>query len=111
MPAFNDPSSWMHRLRLRVLAVLAATTLTAIAVVSWAALPLWPVIGVAVAAAALVVNTVASRLSHPVCWGCGADLSLQKPGEYGLACPRCGSISDMLARHDTPPPGGGDSQA
>lgn len=86
--------TWMHKIRLRVLALLVCVILGVIGVVSWAAVPVWPVIGVAFATVALVVNTVASRLSHPVCWGCGQDIAQIPSGEYGVICPHCGTLTE-----------------
>lgn len=86
--------SWMHRLRLRVLALLVAATLAAIGIASAVAWPVWPVLGFAAAAVALVVNQMASRLSQPTCLSCGTDLSRQPAGEHGVICPMCGAISD-----------------
>lgn len=88
--------TWMHRLRLRVFAILVAATLGVIGVVSIASVPLWPAVGFAVAAVALVVNRVASRLDAPTCLACGADLTAQARGEHGIICPGCGSISDVI---------------
>lgn len=85
--------NWIHKVRLRVLAIVLGMTLAAMAAVSWAAWPVLPVVGVAVAAAAMAVNKVSSRLSHPTCWACGADLRGQPSGEYGVGCPSCGAIS------------------
>lgn len=85
--------SWMHKIRLRVLALLVATALAAIGAVSLAALPVWPVVGVAVATFAFAMNSMTSRLSHPVCWGCGGDIAKIPSGEYGVICPTCGAIT------------------
>ena len=41
---------WVHKLRLRVLALLVAGTLAAIGLASMISVPVWPVLGVAVAA-------------------------------------------------------------
>lgn len=90
--------SWMHKIRLRVLALLVATALAAIGAVSLAALPVWPVVGVAVATAAFVFNSMTSKLSHPVCWGCGGDIAKIPSGEYGVICPKCGSITQDSPR-------------
>jgi hypothetical protein len=84
---------WLHKLRLRVLALLVAATLAAIGVASAAAWPVWPILGFAAAAAALVVNRMASRLDEPTCLSCGGDLSGQPSGEHGVICPTCGAIS------------------
>lgn len=83
----------MHRIRLRVFAVLVGTTLAVIGAVSWAALPVWPVVLGAVATIALVVNGMTSRLNQPVCWTCGEDISKQAAGTYGAVCPKCGSLN------------------
>jgi hypothetical protein len=85
---------WMHRIRLRVFALLVALVLAAVGVVSFAAVPVWPVIGVAFATMALAVNTITSRLNNPVCWGCGADVSKSPSGEYGVICPHCGALTE-----------------
>jgi hypothetical protein len=91
----DDPpaTTWVHRIRLRVFALVVGATLVVIGAVSWAALPVWPVIGVAVATVAFVFNGVTSRLAQPVCWTCGADLARQQAGEYGVMCPGCGSLN------------------
>jgi predicted RNA-binding Zn-ribbon protein involved in translation (DUF1610 family) len=87
--------TWMHKVRLRVLALLVATTVAAISLVSFAALPVWPVIGVAVATIALVVNTMTAKMNQPVCWGCGKSIANQPSGGYGVICPSCGSLSQI----------------
>jgi len=98
-PIESSPSTLMQRIRLRVFALLVATTLAVIGAVSWAALPLWPVIGVAVATVAFVVNGMTSKLAQPVCWTCGEDLSRQQAGEYGVMCPGCGSLNTPPERN------------
>ncbi len=90
--------AWMHKLRLRVLAVLVGAGLCVLALVSWAALPVWPVIGVALATAAMVVNTMTHKLAQPACMSCGKNLTGEPIGLYGIICPDCGAItqSSML---------------
>jgi hypothetical protein len=88
---------WMHRIRLKVFALLVGVTLAVVGVVSFAAVPVWPVIGVAFATVALVVNTMTSRLSGAVCWGCGKDVSKSPSGEYGVVCPHCGALTEKPA--------------
>ena len=85
--------TWMHKIRLRALGLLVAVALAAIGAVSFAALPTWPVIGVAVATVALAINSMASRFSTPVCLGCGESIAKIPSGEYGVICPKCGSIT------------------
>jgi predicted RNA-binding Zn-ribbon protein involved in translation (DUF1610 family) len=87
----------MHKVRLRVLALVVATTLAAIGAVSLAALPVWPVVGVAVATFALAMNTMTAKLGKAVCWGCGTSIAGQPVGEYGVVCPQCGAVSQIAA--------------
>ena len=96
-------SAWLHRVRLRVFALLVGTTLAVIGAVSWAALPLWPVLGVAVATVAFVFNGMTSRLAQPVCWTCGEDLPRQQGGEYGVMCSSCGSLNMLPDSPGEPP--------
>lgn len=94
----------VQKLRLRVLAILVATALAVIGAVSIASLPVWPVLGVAVTAAVLVVNRVTSRLSDGVCWECGGTIEGRPAGEYGVECPGCGALNTgvRLAVGDRP---------
>jgi hypothetical protein len=89
--------TWMHRIRLRALAWMAGIVLAAVAMVSLTAIPAWPVIGMAVAVAALTVNTITSRLGGAICLGCGKDLTGQPSGGHGVACNDCGTISPPRA--------------
>ncbi len=85
--------TWLHRIRLKLLAFLAALVLAGVAVTSMTTVPVWGVVGVAVAAVAVFVNTVGSRLSAPTCLGCGHDLSGEHAGAHGVVCPGCGSVN------------------
>lgn len=85
--------TWFHQTRLKVLAYVLGITLAGLGLLSLTTIPAWPVVGVIVAAAAMVINTAASRLSDPTCLGCGRDLAGQPTAEHGIACPDCGSIS------------------
>ena len=89
----QDRVPFLRRLRYRALAVVLAVTLAAISVLTMSTLPAWPVIGVAVATVALALNTVASRLSEPVCHGCGGALKDAAYGPHGTVCPGCGAIN------------------
>jgi hypothetical protein len=89
--------TWLHRIRLRILAYAFGIALAAIAMISLTTLPAWPVIGVAVAAVALTVNRVASRLSDGACLGCGHSLTGKSSGGYGIACGECGTINPPVA--------------
>jgi DNA-directed RNA polymerase subunit RPC12/RpoP len=90
--------TWIHRLRLRVFAWLLGIGLAGVAIVSWLAVPAWPVFGVAVAVVVATVSTMTSRLSSLTCLSCGSDLTQIVAGEHGRACPSCGSISRTLAK-------------
>jgi hypothetical protein len=92
--------TWMHRIRRRVLWIAVGIGLTTLGVISVTTIPAWPVVGVAVATLALVVNGMASRLSQPTCLGCGGSLANQPRGEYGTICPSCGSVNQWLAIDD-----------
>jgi hypothetical protein len=85
--------TWMHKVRLRVFALMLGTLLAAIATASLTTVPVWPVVGVAVAAVAWGISKMTIRLKQPVCWGCGGDLSQQAAGSYGKVCPHCGTIT------------------
>jgi len=121
--------AWISRLRLRALVwilgiALATTAMVLLTSVSWV-----PVVGVAVAAAAMSINKVASRLSKPTCWSCGHDLSAQPVNNWGAACPTCGALNqprpdeaaglalreqadqiDIADGHDSAPVEGGESK-
>jgi hypothetical protein len=88
--------TWMHKVRRRVLWIAVGVGLTTLGVLSVTTIPAWPIVGVAVATLALVVNTVASRLSQPTCLGCGQNLTGQPRGEHGAICPSCGSINQWV---------------
>ena len=62
------------------------------------ALPALPVLGVAFAAAAVVVNQMAHRLAQPTCYGCGENISRIVAGAYGVVCPDCGAITQVLPK-------------
>lgn len=88
--------NWFHKIRLRVLAVVLAGIFAVIGVVTWAALPVVPVVGVALITVAAVVNQMTSKLAHPICYECGADLKAQRPGVYGVVCPGCGAVNEAV---------------
>lgn len=90
--------AWMHRIRMRTLAFVVGVVIAGFGVAAAFTLPLIPVLGFAVAAAAVVVNQMASRLSHPTCYGCGRDIVGLDAGAYGVECPDCGAITQCLPR-------------
>ena len=88
--------NWFQKIRLRVFAVLVATILAVIGVLTWATVPAWPVVGVAIITVAAVVNTMTTRLAEPVCYQCGATLPPAEPGCYGLLCEGCGAVNEIF---------------
>jgi hypothetical protein len=86
---------WMSRIRLRVLAFTLGLAFTAIGLISLAAWPILPVIGVAFAAAAVGVNSMTSKLKQSVCHGCGQPLGDTPSGQYGVVCRGCGSLTQV----------------
>jgi phage FluMu protein Com len=90
-----DPRGWFHRARRLAVTATLAITIAAVAMISLTSLPTWPVIGVAFAAAAMVVNSVASRLTtdRMVCLHCARDLAHESPSAHGVTCPGCGAIN------------------
>lgn len=89
--------TYIHRLRLRVLAWLLGIILAGFAAVSWMALPAWPVVGVAVAMVVATVSTMTNRLKAETCYSCGEDMRHVQAGEHGRACPTCGAVGFTLA--------------
>lgn len=97
--------TWMHRIRLKVLAFAVGIALAALGLISLTTVPVWPVVGIAVAAVAFTINTVASRLTtaSTTCYGCGQSLVGAPEGEHGCICPGCGAINQRLAAGNTEP--------
>lgn len=96
--------TWMHKIRRRVLWIAVGVGLTTLGVLSVTTIPAWPIVGVAVATFALVINHVAGRLSEPTCLGCGQNLADQPRSERGTICPSCGSINQWLAIEESAGP-------
>lgn len=85
--------TWLHRIRLRTFAIIVGLALASIALVSVWTVPAWPVFGVAIAAVAVTVNSLGSRLTKSTCLACGHDLSNAPSGTYGRTCGNCGAIN------------------
>jgi hypothetical protein len=86
------PMFWMKKLRLRVFALLAGLALLVVTVIGVFAIPALPAIGVAVTIALTMVNSMASRLEHMTCTGCGKDIAKLPAGTHGIVC-SCGTIN------------------
>ncbi|MBX3407529.1 MAG: hypothetical protein KF869_12285 [Phycisphaeraceae bacterium] len=83
---------WIQSLKLKAIAWLAAIVLASITTIAIAGMPWVPVVGVALAAAAVSVSKLTLRLAGPVCLSCGHDLASEPASDQGIACPACGSI-------------------
>ncbi len=83
---------WISGLKLKTALWLAAITLATFISITLAGLPWVPMLGVAVAAAAVSVSKITLRLAHPTCFSCGHDLTNQPVGTHGIACPGCGAV-------------------
>lgn len=88
------PSTLIGKVRLRVLAFMVGVPLAALAAIlltpGWLTLP---VVGVAVYTMAMGVKQATTRLEHPLCWTCEADLSGLAISEHGVPCPGCGALN------------------
>ncbi len=84
---------WMHKLRLRVFAIMVALVLLVLGVVGMFAIPVLPAVGAALAIAVTLVNTMASRLDAMTCTGCGTSIASLPAGTHGIACSSCGTIN------------------
>ncbi|MBS0198216.1 MAG: hypothetical protein JSR77_15795 [Planctomycetes bacterium] len=94
--------TWLYKTWLRILALLLGATLTVIALVSLAAAPVWPVLGVTMAAVALVwKGAIAPRITHASCLQCGESVKGLPHGQYGVICGNCGAINEQLADEST----------
>ena len=90
--------AWISSLRLRALIWVVGIALATTAAILLTSASWVPVVGVAIAAAAVSINKVAAKLSKPVCWGCGHDLTGVPVGEHGGLCPNCGSVHQPRPR-------------
>jgi len=76
--------------------VVVVIGLTAVGLISMTTIPAWPVVGVAVATAAILLNTVTRSLSTTTCLGCGGSLQGLPDGTHGRICPGCGAVNERL---------------
>jgi hypothetical protein len=83
---------YFGQVRVKAFSLVAGIALAAAAVLLWTSLTWVPVVGVAVVAALVAVNRVGHRLTAPVCYNCGKDLSGTADGEHGIVCPGCGAL-------------------
>ena len=91
----NHARDFLAHIRRRVLIMTVGIAMAAVAMISLTTVPAWPVLGVAVAAVAVAVNSAASRLrtDDPSCLACGGSLKDVSAGTHGAICPDCGSIN------------------
>ena len=83
----------VNRVRRRVLAIVVAGVVASVTAVSVAALPVLPVVGVALITVAAAVNSVTAPLKASVCSHCGASLGDAEAGPYGAICGKCGGLT------------------
>lgn len=86
----------MSTIRRRALWTIVCVGLTALGLISITTIPAWPVVGVAVATVALVLNSLTREVSLAVCLGCGTSLAKAPTGAHGRICPGCGSVNERL---------------
>lgn len=98
--AVRSGRAWLSRLRLHAFVWTLLIGLAAWAVLAFTALAWLPIVGVALAATAVSVNKVASGLNRSTCIHCGADLSGHPPSQYGVPCPHCGGLHQLIP-HET----------
>lgn len=102
----SSPTAWINQTKYRALAWVAAIVLATVTTITVIGAPWVPVVGVAVAAAAMSMAKITSRLVQPTCLECGHDLSKEPVSVQGIACPSCGSVNSpglvQLARMGDP---------
>jgi hypothetical protein len=101
----------LDRIRQRMLWTLVGVCATAVGVIVWTTLPAWPVVGVAVATVVLAVNTLASRVRHNTCLGCGGSIAGLVSSEHGVICPHCGVATPTPGSLRNTGPGANDRRA
>lgn len=90
------PLTWLGKIRTRALWVVVCLCVTALGLIAWTTLPAWPVVGAAVAAVALVLNSLTAKIDAPICLNCGTDLSSEPICSHGRMCRSCGAINERV---------------
>lgn len=90
------PPTWLGKIRARALWVVVCLGVMALGLIAWTTLPAWPVVGAAVTAVALVLNSITSKIDAPICLDCGADLSDEPVCSHGRICKSCGAINERV---------------
>lgn len=99
VPQEKAATLWLTRARYKALAYVGAIAIAAFATVSVIGLPVLPVIGVAVAAAAVTVSRMTEKFGKITCMSCGEDLKDEPAGVHGVACPKCGAVNSPTLVH------------
>jgi hypothetical protein len=86
--------TWVGRIRRRALWLLVGIAAATLGMMSMTTLPAWPLVGVAVATAAIVLNAITRPLTRTSCLGCGTDLSDVPISTHGRMCRQCGMINE-----------------
>ncbi len=98
--AVRSGKAWLSSLRLRAFIWTLLIGVAAWVMLAFTAMAWLPIVGVALAATAVSVNKVASGLNRTTCIHCGADLSGHSPSQYGVPCPHCGGLHQLIP-HET----------
>ncbi|MEM7755762.1 MAG: hypothetical protein AAF297_09025 [Planctomycetota bacterium] len=93
MDDLSPRNALLNRLRRRTLAIVLAGVVASVTAVSVAALPVLPVVGVALITVAAAVHSVTAPLKAAVCSRCGASIAKAQPGPYGAVCASCGGLT------------------
>ncbi|MBX3385087.1 MAG: hypothetical protein KF768_00790 [Phycisphaeraceae bacterium] len=94
----SGPSRWLRRIKLRALGALLCAVLLVFTLTAFS-LPMWPVIGVTVAAVAVTMHKMTHRLAGQACLSCGKDLTGEPIGLHGVICPECGAVAHPSPGH------------
>jgi len=93
MDDLSPQNALLNRLRRRTLAIVVAGVVASITAVSVAALPVLPVVGVALITVAAAVHSVTAPLKASVCTRCGTTMGDAEAGPYGAVCGSCGALN------------------
>ncbi|MFT3684782.1 MAG: hypothetical protein QM783_07590 [Phycisphaerales bacterium] len=103
---------YFGRVRVKAFSWVLGIALAAAAVILWTGIGWVPVVGVAAVAAVVAVSRIGHRLTEPICYQCGRNLSGLSDGEHGIVCPGCGSLHQgrRMALGNRPDPRSADGE-
>ena len=94
---------WVGRLRMKSAAVVVgvpAVVAILVMVLSLPGIVVWPLVGATVAAVGVGVRQITLPLREHRCYTCGTSLAGEPEFEFGVVCPKCGSVNSHGADHD-----------